>query len=271
MRHTLSTLVTAAGLSLAAISVGAAADLGARPVYKAPPMVAPAFSWTGFYIGANAGYGWGDESSTLAPSGDAASQAFWNPSFAAGAAPSAFGYSPNGFIGGGQIGYNYQFSPNWVAGLEADFMGASISGSQAINTNVVGFFPGSFTSSQKLDFLGTVRGRIGFTPADRWLAYVTGGLAYGDVQYNLNFAFPGSNDFHSINTSSTNIGWTIGGGLEWAIWQNWSLRAEYLYVDLGNQTFTSVPSGRAANLATTLTETFENKYNIVRAAVNFRF
>lgn len=248
-----------------------AADIPA-PAYKAPVM-APiaAYSWTGCYIGGNGGYGWGSNSASLRPSSDPASQAFWNPAFNAGAAPSTFSYTTTGGIAGGQIGCNYQVN-SFVVGLEADLDWANITGSQTINTSgVPGFVPGFFSSGQTLDWLGTVRGRLGFTPADRWLVYVTGGLAYGQTSYNLNFAFPGSNDFHTISASNTNAGWTVGGGVEWAFWNNWTVKAEYLYVDLGNQTFTSVPSGRAPNLATTLTETFQNRTNIVRVGVNYRF
>jgi len=244
-----------------------AADLGS-PVYKAPPapFVAP-YSWTGCYIGGNVGGGWGDQSSSLAPGTDAP---FWIPAFSAGAAPSAFSYNTEGVIGGGQIGCNYQ-TGSFVWGVEADFDGANITGSESISTAIAPFVPGTFSSSQKLDYLGTVRGRLGFTPADRWLVYATGGLAYGETKYNLNFAFPGTDDFQSISASNTSTGWTAGGGVEWAFWSNWSLRAEYLYVDLGDSTFTSVPSGRAANLASNLTEKFENKYNIVRLGLNYKF
>ena len=263
-------LGSAALIAIMAGGSAGAADLS-RPVYKAPPALAPVYSWTGCYIGGNVGGGWGDQTANLAPSSDAASQAFWNPAFNAGAAPSAFKYTTDGVIGGAQVGCNYQ-TGSFVWGVEADFDGANITGSESISTSgIAPFVPGSFSSSQKLDYLGTVRGRLGFTPADRWLVYATGGLAYGETKYNLNFAFPGSDDFHSISASNTSTGWTAGAGVEWAFWANWSVKAEYLYVDLGDSTFTSTPSGRAANLATTLTEKFENKYNIVRAGLNYKF
>jgi outer membrane immunogenic protein len=246
-----------------------AADLPA-PVYKAPAS-APAYNWTGTYGGLNLGYGWGTaDDAQLGPSGDAASRVFWNPAFIAGAAPSRFQLAPSGVIGGAQLGYNWQFG-TWVWGLEADFQGANITDSQSISTAGGGAFaPGSFSSSQNLDFLGTVRGRVGYTPVDRWLIYATGGLAYGQVNYNLSFNFPGSNDFQSIATSRTDVGWTLGAGLEWALDGKWTAKAEYLYVDLGDRTFASVPGGRAANLATTLSETFENRYSIVRVGLNYK-
>jgi outer membrane immunogenic protein len=262
-----------AGLALAGSMVlGATAALAdGLPRYgsiKDAPYVAP-FSWTGMYVGLNAGYGWGKNSASLAPSGDPASQAFWNPAFAAGAAPSGFSIDQDGFIGGGQIGYNWQ-SGTLVYGVEADIQGGSVDGSDAIATNVAPFVPGAFSSSQKLEWLGTIRGRLGLA-ADKLLVYVTGGFAYGSINHGLNFAFAASNDFHSIGTSNTETGWTLGGGAEWAFANNWTLKAEYLYVDLGDTTLTSTPAGRAANLATTLTERFENQYHIVRAGINYKF
>jgi outer membrane immunogenic protein len=254
---------------LAVASVISAPAFAADMYVKARPVV-PAYNWTGCYIGGNGGWGWGSESSNLAPSGDPVSQAFWNPAFNAGAAPSAFNYNTSGGLGGLQGGCNYQ-TGMFVVGAEADFDWANIKGSQTINTHVTGFVPGFFNSGETLDTLGTLRGRLGVTPFDRWLFYVTGGLAYGSVNHNLNFAFSGSNDFHTIANSDTKTGWTIGGGAEWAIWSYWTVRAEYLHVDLGSETFTSVPGGRAANLRTTLTETFQDHYDVFRVGVNYKF
>ena len=113
-----------------------AADL--RMPVKAPPIVAavPYYNWSGFYIGVNAGWGWGDNDVTVAPSPDPLSQAFWNPAFAAGAAPSLFPLKQDGFFGGGQIGYNFQ-AGMFVFGVEADFQGSNIKDTLTINTAVV--------------------------------------------------------------------------------------------------------------------------------------
>lgn len=255
-------------VAFAAASQANAADIA--PVYKAPPPVVVTYNWTGFYVGGNAGYGWSNNDAALAPSPDATSHAFWNPAFAAGAAPSKFSLGPDGFIGGGQVGYNWQTGA-WVFGLEADLQGADISASQSIATNVASaFVPGQFTGSQKLDWFGTARGRVGWA-ANNFLAYATGGFAYGHVKYGLNFAFPGSNDFQTISASNTATGWTVGGGFEWGAWSNWTFKVEYLYVDLGNESLVSVASGRAANLPTNLTMNFDNQYHIVRAGLNYRF
>jgi len=249
------------------------AELIAAPAMGAEvavPVAAPVWSWAGCYIGANVGYSWRSASYSLAPSTDPASQAFWNPAFIAGAAPSAFTYRTTGGLGGVQAGCNNQIGI-LVAGIEADLDWAHISGSQTINTNVPAFAPGLFTSSQTLNWLGTVRGRLGVTVVEQWLVYITGGVAYGHMNDNLNFVFPATNDLQTISTSSLMTGWTLGAGTEWAFGLNWTLRAEYLYVDLGRQTFTSVPGGRLANLATTLTEHFQNHYNILRVGLNYKF
>jgi outer membrane immunogenic protein len=262
-----SSLVIAA-LMFAAAPAAQAADMALK---APPPPPAPVATWNGCYIGVNGGYGWKSENPTLRPSSDPTSQGFWNPAFTAGAASSAFNYTSSGGLAGAQIGCDHQFG-TFVAGIETDLDWAHISGSQSINTNVAPFFvPGSFSSGQTLDWLGTLRGRVGVTPTAQWLLYVTGGLAYGEVKNNLSFAFPATNDFHTISTSNTSAGWTVGLGAEWMFTTNWSFKVEYLYVDLGNHSFVSTPSGRAANLATTLTESFQDRYNIVRAGLNFKF
>ena len=233
-------LATLAATTFMGIGVASAADLAAKPYTKAPPPVPPSYSWTGCYVGANGGYGWGSNTATLAPSPDPASQAFWLPAFAAGAAPSTFRYSTSGGLAGGQVGCNYQ-TGKFVFGGEADIDWANLKGSQAITTSGIGgFVPGFFSSGQTLNWLGTVRGRAGFAVTDQLLIYATGGLAYGNVNYNLSFAFPNTNDFHTISASSTSVGWTVGAGTEWAFAPSWSVKFEYLYADLGNKSFVSV-------------------------------
>jgi outer membrane immunogenic protein len=272
MRHLklIPSIAAAAAFALGT-TAASAADLAARYT-KAPPMVM-AYSWSGCYVGVNGGYGWGENHSTLAPSPDAVSQAFWNPAFIAGAAPSNFGYTNSGGVAGGQVGCNWQ-SGQFVFGGEADIDWANLKGSQSIATaGIAPFVPGFFASSSNLQWLGTVRGRIGWSPAtaDHWLFYATGGLAYGSVNYNTSFTFPATNDFQTLASTNTQAGWTAGAGVEWAFNNNWTVRAEYLYVDLGNRTFTTVGTGRAANVATTLTDSFSNRYNIVRVGLNYKF
>ena len=229
-----------------------AADLGTRaPVYKAPPMV-PVFGWGGWYIGLNAGGHWGHDSidSVGTPS-------FANPAFLAGTTAVAGGlaglgtYSSNnnnnGFIGGAQIGYNWQFN-SWVAGLEADIQGLTHNNNvngQGVVVPLVGFpehYTGIQSADGQVDWLGTVRGRIGFLAAPTLLAYGTGGLAYGGAKSAAAVAAQESLGpatyppvFGGIDLSETRVGWTIGGGLEWMFAPNWSLKGEYLYYDLGHK------------------------------------
>ena len=238
---------------------------------KAPPIVAavPYYNWSGFYIGVNAGWGWGDNDVTVAPSPDPLSQAFWNPAFAAGAAPSLFPLKQDGFFGGGQIGYNFQ-AGMFVFGVEADFQGSNIKDTLTINTAVVGFVPGFHTASQQLDWFGTLRGRLGVA-AGSALLYVTGGLAYGQVQYGLSYNFSLSLDFQNLTAKNTEAGWTAGAGIEWGFAPNWSVKAEYLFVDLGDATFTTVGTGRPANIATSYTANYENQYHLARLGINYRF
>jgi len=258
--------VSAVG-AMAGIASVSAADL---PM-KAPPMVAPVPTWTGCYIGANGGWGFGKSNDRLGPTPDSASQSFWNPAFNAGAAPSYFNYDTSGGVAGIQGGCNNQIG-QLVLGVEADADWTNIKGSQTLATSgVASFVPGAFSSGQTLNWLGTIRGRIGYAPSNQWLLYATGGLAFGQVNYNLNFVFANTNDIQSILLTQGEAGWTVGVGTEWAFTNSWSVKAEYLYVDLGSPSLVSVAAGRAPNLATNLTETFQNRYNIVRVGLNYKF
>jgi outer membrane immunogenic protein len=188
-----------------------AADL---PV-KAPLVPAPqAYNWSGFYVGANVGYGWGD--------GKTGTVDFYDTAYAG----SILGHSTdmNGVIGGGQIGYNQQFG-NTVFGLEADFSGTGMKGSVTDPVN-------GYTATSSIDWLSTVRGRLGLS-FDRSLVYMTGGVAIGRVANKLDDVYGAT--IVSTTSTATHVGWTIGAGIETALSQNWSVRAEYLYVDLGSE------------------------------------
>jgi outer membrane immunogenic protein len=201
-RYALVAGLIAATFSLAAGSA-TAADLS-RPVYKAPAYVpVPAyFSWTGFYAGVNAGYGWARMSDT------------------AGA-----GVNPKGFIGGAQLGYNWQMS-NFVFGVEADFQGST---QKESFTGVTAF--GVTTADFRVRYFGTVRGRIGVA-FDRALVYATGGYAYQNVGLDLTVGGVTASD------NTTKGGYALGGGLEYAFAGPWSGRIEYLYLDTGNRDVT---------------------------------
>jgi outer membrane immunogenic protein len=228
------------------------------------------FTWTGFYIGGNAGYGWGHADTDFHPLPDATTFA--------DLAPTTLNPDPDGFIGGGQIGYNYQWK--WlVLGAETDFQGSDIEGHDFRfdfpDITGAGNGSGSFLfSHERMQWLGTVRGRIGFAPICRLLIYGTGGFAYGNVDYSAdtNFGNP-PNSTYPVNFTETKTGWTAGGGIEYAINNHWTVRAEYLHYDLGeasrtqNQLTGGVPPGPPFFVR----YNFDTSGEIVRAGLNFKF
>jgi outer membrane immunogenic protein len=236
-----------------------AADLA--PITKASPAAA-VYNWTGFYLGANAGYGWARNSDRITAVNDAAGL-IANSSIA-----TSLPIDADGFVGGGQIGYNWQISPLWVVGLESDIAWTDLNG----NVSVPGPNDTSriMTGTQKLDWLGTVRGRVGVTPVARTLLFLTGGFAYGQgslataLTRNTGCAF---NNCQQGATSGTLTGWTVGGGAEWAFAANWSAKAEYLYYDLGSLSHGMIDP----NFASTFNASADFTGHIVRLGVNYRF
>jgi outer membrane immunogenic protein len=229
-----------------------AADL-AVPAYKASVM-APAFSWTGWYIGGNIGAGWGENADAVATPG---------PGVNFGAGPTSANSTPGGVIGGGQVGYDWQVNRSWVFGLVADFQGADIRGSSSGPGPGNGCAP-SVCATEDLRFLGTARGRLGWT-AGNWLLYGTGGVAYGSVNSTENF----SNLIFPItgSRSETRVGWTGGVGVNYAMTQNWVVGLEYLHYDLGTTSVTGTDaSGK-------FSATVDQKVggDIVRGVINYKF
>src|ERR1700742_3441716 len=152
----LSLILTAAASVALLTTASRAADLGARPVYKAPAAIVPTWNWTGFYAGLNAGYGWGDQTLSVSGAGSAGS----------------LKTNLNGFVGGGQIGYNWQAPNNFVFGVEADIDGSSARKTATGTLTVLGVGV-TTTATNRLDYLGTVRGRLGYA-AGSWMPYITG-------------------------------------------------------------------------------------------------
>jgi outer membrane immunogenic protein len=214
-------------LALFGLTVGAAqaADLSVSPLYKAPPQVAaPVYNWSGFYIGGNAGGAWATSSWTTAG----------NISNATGG------------VAGGTAGFNFQ-TGHAVFGLEGDVDWANVKG-----TTTSPGCPAGCTTNE--DWLATARGRAGYA-FDRVMPYVTGGVAFGDIKAST----PGF-----AGQAQTNTGWTAGGGVEFALTNNWTAKAEYLHVDLGNMNC-GFNCGVTANNNVSLRE------DVVRGGVNFRF
>lgn len=158
----------------------------------------------------------------------------------------SFADKAKGGIYGGQLGYNWQMGSNFVLGIEGDFQGTTIKASQDLG--------GGVTAEGKIPAFATVRGRVGYA-FNRALIYGTGGWAYTNTKLSL--TGPGG----SISDSTWSSGWTAGGGLEWAVWDRWSVKGEYLYVASGDTTLTLGGATATGNF----------KYNVVRAGLNYRF
>jgi outer membrane immunogenic protein len=274
--------------TIATLALGSAAIAADLPSLKSTPVPALAPAWTGLYAGLNAGGTWGDYNSTnisIWPTKDLVG--YWTTSSLLSGGLATGGAS--GFIAGGQAGYNLQMNLSgygFVAGFEADIQGvASNKGSgQNPMSAVVLTFSGhnnfttysSTASNNYLSYIGTARGRVGFLATPALLLYGTGGLAYGQANLSLNQfqQFGIAVGWSNSTTSSTLVGWTAGGGLEWMFAPSWSIKAEYLYYDLGNQATQNQfvaysPSGPQWTYGSYATRQFNG--NIARAGVNYHF
>ena len=280
------------GITLTAVIAGPAmaADLAAPAV-----VVVPA-SWTGLYVGVNAGYAWSQNN----PVDSVGTPNFANPfllASTAGLAASVAGVTTsvpvgksNGFIGGGQIGYNYQFN-NIVAGIETDFQGLSSRGSgTTANTLPFPGFPGNvdnttLTASKSVNWLGTLRGQLGFTITPAVLIYGTGGLASGGVRSSTaigqqlvgpEMVFINDPYGSVASIGQARVGWAAGAGAAWLVAANWNAKIEYLHYDLGSVTYTGTmsniavpPGGTFYNLGATSSTRFSG--DIIRVGLNYKF
>jgi outer membrane immunogenic protein len=260
-----------------------AADLAAKAAPLAPAPVAAPPTWTGFYLGGNVGYAWGKDSKSTT-----------GVELLTGSAinPGSATLHPNGGFSGIQSGYNWQFAPTWLVGYESDFQYSRIKGSAGclVPCGPQGTVPPlsfvnyqSFSVTDRLNWFGTVRGRFGYV-AGPALLYLTGGLAYGQVERQANIA--GSTLFiggfsGSFDNTTTKVGWTLGGGLEAKLagwfpswmgsWNGWSGKIEYLYIDLGhftdnlNEIYVSGFPGAVRTVSGNMRE------NIFRIGLNYQF
>ena len=280
-------------LSVAALVVASTITFSQMASAAPPPP-----PWTGFYIGGNIGYSWGNADTDITGSGTIKSFAFKNN----------FGFADSntarldGVIGGFQIGYNYQLNPNWVLGLVADIQASGERGSNS--------FADTFSSSvcvtfqvqclltaplngnvamnyeAKILWFGTARARVGYLIAPELLVYATGGLAYGRVDVSGNVqvtattpaAAASLSAFNTFGDSRVNFGFSVGGGIESSAWlpPNWTWGLEYLYLDLGSiDTTTSLSASGAIPLPTSMNMTITTHThftdNIVRLVLNYRF
>jgi len=219
-------LLAGCGL-LALAATASAADLP-RGTYNAPAAYAPVYNWSGLYIGAHAGYGWSGSSDIN---------------------------MRGGFIGG-QIGYNWQ-TANLVFGIETDIQGSSQSGSSTFVSGGT-----TFADSQKLTWFGTTRGRVGVA-MDRWLPYVTAGVAYGTREFSGTATGTLTGPY---SASYTAVGYALGAGVDYSFNQSWSGRLEYLFTSLEGPTNTYALTGGTATVAYGRLDN-----HVIRGAVNYRF
>jgi outer membrane immunogenic protein len=263
-----------------------AADL---PVKAPPAVIAPVWSWTGFYVGVNGGYSWGRSNTTITPFASIFPVVQFGP----------FKQDVNGGLGGGQAGYNWQVDPRWVIGVEGDIQATGERGSTTLNTASVRYgstafgvpFPGpgpdfnsiaslSSTLSYDLRWFATFRGRVGLLATPQTLLYATGGLAVGEFKYsaatNLNVTVFGPGGAGVVPTgfqinaligpaassSDTRVGWTLGAGVEHKFTPNWSGKLEYLYMDFGTKTYFS---------GTVYQSDVSFHDQVLRAGINYEF
>jgi outer membrane immunogenic protein len=276
-------------VKLVAFGVAAVAALLGTPAFAAdilfpsPPPVPPGWSFTGCYIGANGGVGWSDSAFSWTNITENSTTGF--STGAATVLPEVADGSVNraGFLGGGQVGCNYQ--PGWlVIGLEGDFDYMHLSaGRNAVslgNTNggPSTIVPGNISESTSTDWLSTVRGRLGVA-SGAWFYYATAGLAIAKASMFDQLCFPsaGTPTCNTASWSGTREGWVAGAGIEWKIAPAWSTKLEYLYADFGNISYNSIATiattagGAAPFPDATITHVHSFNENVIRIGVNYQF
>jgi len=283
-------------LALIAFAGPEALPSGKEMVAPAPP---PGCIWSGFYVGINGGYTWSDServdtvSRDVEPHSGFAGDVLYN----IGAAELATFSLPNsndGFVGGGQVGYNQQFGRWFLLGVELDMQGIfdSDESTRADSSIAITGFPTmdivqSARAFREIDSIGTIRGRVGFTLMPCLLVYGTGGFAYGEVISRTDIIQAVINDpvflpnvYHAHGQwDNLRPGWTAGGGIEWMFMTHWSIKAEYLFYDLGrvnyqlshlrNFSHATTPPTLFTDTAPSSTTRFDG--NIVRGGLNFHF
>jgi outer membrane immunogenic protein len=279
------------------LSVAVAVAVCTAALGQSAAAQSPSWTWTGFYVGVNAGYSWGQSDTSFLLS-DATTGLVRNAT--------GSNFNLNGFVGGGQIGYNWQTVNRWVFGLETDFQG---SGQDGDTTSVCGggtltalnsvclpghigdtapfdvpAFPVLTGFSQSLDWFGTVRVRVGYTVTPTLLAYLTGGLAYGRVSSRLAVSGVNITGDNGTNTfvltpvaaffsdASTQAGWTLGFGLEGVLGGNWTGKIEYIYLDLGTVSGAFLTPLISVS-GSSLVESFSSHVtdHIVRVGINYKW
>jgi outer membrane immunogenic protein len=261
-------------LLLGLIGVLAIAPISAASAKDPPPPSQAEYNWSGFYVGGNIGYAWGNAVNTVS---------FADPAFPA---PISDSHTESGtlssFIGGGQFGYNWQTLSHVVLGFEADWQDSSQGASSTFvdafavfDPRIPGVARDTVTANDdaKISWFGTVRGRVGYA-WDSLLLYGTAGVAYGKVKFEgavkENFSdvigFTATTPF---SVSRVNAGWTAGAGIEGVLTRNWTWRIEYLYLDLGSIASNATPAVPVGTESISAQSRFTD--NILRAGLNFQF
>jgi len=257
-------LVLAAAVAAVLANAAFASERSHKVRKHDDPPPAPVQTWAGCYVGGNAGGGFGLRTA------DRGTINVFNPVVAAGIGiPTSYRVSDHGAIGGGQIGCNYR-NGTFVYGIEADIQGSGLLGSSTVTTVPGGIFDSTTgTAQQRLNWFGTVRGRFGFTPSENLLLYGTAGLAYGGVKDSatLVFSAPADGNYAGAN-SGAKVGWTAGVGAEYALAANWSIKFEYLFVDLGKTNLQILDPTRPGQY---MIYTFREQDNVLRVGLNYKF
>ena len=261
---------------VATLSPALAADLPSRNTVPgfAPP-VPPPFTWTGFYVGGNAGavFNGGNTSNVFGNSPALANAVF------GGTRPMTSSDRNTGFSGGGQIGYNVQFGTvgfgnipgGFVLGLEADAVYTGVDNTQVFESDRASIL------TTRTDFVGTVRGRLGYATGN-FMPYVTGGFAYGEVKNNTNFFGPAGALLYQGTQSSLRTGYTYGGGLEYALpitsfvnvfhASAVTIKGEFIRYQLGTN---DLLIARTTNVNPGYTQSIRTDGNLVRIGLNYKF
>jgi outer membrane immunogenic protein len=244
-------------LALAGLTVPAsAADLGARPITKAP-IAAPiaVYDWSGFYIGGHIGGAWADKDWSVNPATVFAPFGVFLP----GAAIPVGSHRADGFLAGGQIGFNWQTGA-WVFGVEGDASWTNADGQDACFGIGAGL-----TCRTEMNWMATITGRVGYA-WNNVLLYAKGGVAFVDEDHSVFLTgLPGLGAF---TAGVTRTGWTVGAGLEYGFTPNWSAKIEYNFMDFGNDTVGFTFPGVGGPL---LNLDIDQQVHVVKAGINYRF
>ena len=226
-------VVMKSALLALSIALGVGAGPACAADFESPPALAPIFNWTGFYLGGEVGGGFGTSRKDFLYRGTTTND-----------------FAISGAIGGGTAGYNQQFG-SFVGGLEGDISGSGVQGETNCGNTL-------FNCGTKNNWLATLRGRFGYA-FDNFMPYVTGGVADGDINVWSGLKSTGGG---GVNFTTTKAGWTAGVGLETGFFSNWTVKAEYLYVQLQN-------ANEPSNVGRPTTTKFLE--NIVRVGLNYKF